>query len=31
MYHREVLQGAVGERRVDQEGFPDPWLAQEER
>ena len=25
----EVLQVAVGERRVDQEGFPYPWLSKE--
>jgi hypothetical protein len=25
----EVLQGAVGERRVDQEGFSYPWLSKE--
>jgi hypothetical protein len=27
----EVLQVAVGQRCVDQEGFPDPWLSKEER
>jgi hypothetical protein len=25
----EVLQTAVGERCVDQEGFPYPWLSKE--
>ena len=27
----EVLRDAVGERRVDQEGFPYPWLSKEYR
>ena len=29
MDHLEVLQVAVGERCVDQEGFPYPWLSKE--
>jgi len=31
MDHLEVLQVAMGERRVDQEGFPYPWLSEEYR
>jgi hypothetical protein len=27
----DVLQVAVGERHMDQEGFPYPWLSKEYR
>jgi hypothetical protein len=29
MDHLDVLEVAVGERRVGQEGFPYPWLSKE--
>jgi hypothetical protein len=31
MDHLEMVQIAVGERHVDQKGFPYPWLSQEYR
>jgi len=31
MDHLHVLEVAVGERCVGQEGFPYPWLSEEQR